>query len=81
MCKNGEKYVVDFACVKSCCIIILHKLTDIHWKASAGFSLHMDRVPMAYHRLANKAPNSNIALLGSFVLSRAISNTPTCNIL
>jgi hypothetical protein len=54
MCKNGEEYVVDFACAKSChhfiCgkLLSLPNLTDMHWKPSAGFSLHMDRMPVAY---------------------------------
>jgi hypothetical protein len=29
---------------------LLHNLTDMHQKASAGFGLHVDRVPMACHR-------------------------------
>jgi hypothetical protein len=47
--KNGEVFVVDFACAKSRRIGILHNLTDIRRKASAGFGLRMDRVPVAYH--------------------------------
>jgi hypothetical protein len=30
-------------------------LTNIHWKASASFGLHVERVPVAYHRTGNKA--------------------------
>jgi hypothetical protein len=48
--KNGEEYVVDFACAKCRRVGILHNLTDIHRNASAGFGLHVDRVPVAYHR-------------------------------
>jgi hypothetical protein len=49
MCKNGEKYVVDFACVKSRCVVILHNLTNMCREASACIGLCMDRVPVAYH--------------------------------
>jgi hypothetical protein len=51
MCKNREKYVVDFACAKSHRVIILHKLTDMHQKLLASFGLHVDRVPVACQRL------------------------------
>jgi hypothetical protein len=46
--KNGEWKVVDFACAKSCHVGILHNLSDMCWKASADFGLHVDRVPVAY---------------------------------
>jgi hypothetical protein len=49
--KNGEEYVVDFACVKCHRVGILHNLTDIRRDASAGFGLRVARVPVAYHRL------------------------------
>jgi hypothetical protein len=48
--KNGEWKVVDFACVKSRRISILHNLTDMRRKPSAGFGLRVDRVPVAYQR-------------------------------
>jgi hypothetical protein len=48
--KNGEWNVVDFACAKSRRVGILHNLTDMRQKLSAGFGLRMDRVPVAYHR-------------------------------
>jgi hypothetical protein len=48
--KNGELDVVDSACAKSRCIGILHNLTNIRRKVSAGFGLHLDRVPVAYHQ-------------------------------
>jgi hypothetical protein len=51
MCKNGEKYAVDFACAKSHRIVILHNLTDMHRKASACIGLCVDRVPMAYQHV------------------------------
>jgi hypothetical protein len=51
MRKNGEEYVVNFACAKCRRIGILRNLTDMRWKASAGFGLRMERVPLAYHRL------------------------------
>jgi hypothetical protein len=47
--KNGEWIVVDFACVLSHRVGILHNLSDMHWKVSAGFGLRLDRVPVAYH--------------------------------
>jgi hypothetical protein len=50
MRKNGEKYVVNFACAKSRRMGILHNLTDMHQKPLAGFGLRVDRVPVAYHR-------------------------------
>jgi hypothetical protein len=50
MCKNGEDFVVDFACVKCRRISILHNLTDIRWKAPASFGLCVERVPVAYQR-------------------------------
>jgi hypothetical protein len=48
--KNGEYNVVNFACAKSRRVGILHNLTDMCQKPSAGFGLRMDRVPVAYHR-------------------------------
>jgi hypothetical protein len=51
MRKNGEDFVVDFACAKCRHVGILHNLTNIRRKASAGFGLHVDRVPVAYHRV------------------------------
>jgi hypothetical protein len=48
MCKNGEYNVVDFVCAKCRRVGILHNLTNMHWKASAGFGLRMDRVPVVY---------------------------------
>jgi hypothetical protein len=48
--KNGELDVVDFACAKSCCVGILHNLSDMRRKPSASFGLHVDRVPVAYQR-------------------------------
>jgi hypothetical protein len=48
MHKNGEEYVVDFACVKCCHISILHNLTNMCQKALAGFGLRVERVPVAY---------------------------------
>jgi hypothetical protein len=42
--------VVDFACAKSRRVGILHNLSDMYRKASAGFGLCLDRVPVAYHR-------------------------------
>jgi hypothetical protein len=50
MRKNGEVDVVDFACAKSRRIGILHNLSDMCQKPSAGFGLCMDRVPVAYQR-------------------------------
>jgi hypothetical protein len=50
MRKNGEGFVVDFACVKCHRIGILHDLTDIRRKASASFGLRMERVPVAYQQ-------------------------------
>jgi hypothetical protein len=52
--KNGEDFVIDFACVKSRCIGILHNLSDMCRKPSASFGLHMARVPVAYHPVAQK---------------------------
>jgi hypothetical protein len=49
MYKNGEWIVVDFMCAKSRRIGILHNLTDMRRKASAGFGLHVDRVLVVYH--------------------------------
>jgi hypothetical protein len=49
MHKNGEDYVVDFACAKSRRVGILHNLTDMHQNPSAGFGLCMDMAPVAYH--------------------------------
>jgi hypothetical protein len=49
MCKNGEDFVVDFACAKCCRIGILHNLTNMCRKALAGFGLRVARVPVAYH--------------------------------
>jgi hypothetical protein len=51
--KNGELDVVDFACAKSRRIGILHNLSDMHRKPSAGFGLRMDRVPVAYHQVGS----------------------------
>jgi hypothetical protein len=51
MRKNGEGFVVDFVCAKCRCIGILHNLIDICRKASAGFGLHVDRVPVAYQHV------------------------------
>jgi hypothetical protein len=51
MRKNGEWIVIDFTCAKSRHVGILHNLTDMRWKPSAGFSLHVDRVPVAYHQI------------------------------
>jgi hypothetical protein len=48
--KNGELDVVDFGCAKCHCIGILHNLTDICRKGSAGFGLCVERVPVVYHR-------------------------------
>jgi hypothetical protein len=48
--KNGEWDVVDFACVKSRRVGILHNLSDMHRKPLASFGLCVDRVPVAYHR-------------------------------
>jgi hypothetical protein len=48
MRKNGEWIVVDFACVKSLCVGILHNLTDMHRKLSAGLGLHAAMVLVAY---------------------------------
>jgi hypothetical protein len=36
----------------------LHNLTDMGWKASAGFGLRVDRVPVVYHRLASRHAKS-----------------------
>jgi hypothetical protein len=47
MHKNGDKYVVDFACAKSRCIVIPHNLTNMCQIASACIGLHMGMVPMA----------------------------------
>jgi hypothetical protein len=49
--KNGEWDVVDFACAKSCHVSILHNLSDMRRKPSAGFGLCLDRVPVAYHQI------------------------------
>jgi hypothetical protein len=48
--RNGELDVVDFACAKSRRIGILHNLSDMRRKPSAGFGLRLDRVPVAYQR-------------------------------
>jgi hypothetical protein len=48
--KNGEYNVVDFACANSRRVGILHTLSDMRRKLSAGFGLRVDRVPVAYHR-------------------------------
>jgi hypothetical protein len=48
--KNGEWDVVDFACAKSGRVSILHNLSDMRRKPSAGFGLCVDRVPVAYHQ-------------------------------
>jgi hypothetical protein len=48
--KNGELDVVNFGCAKSRRVGILHNLSDMRRKALAGFSLRLDRVPVAYHR-------------------------------
>jgi hypothetical protein len=48
--KNGEWDVVDFACAKSHRVGILHNLSNMRRKLSAGFGLRMDRVPVAYQR-------------------------------
>jgi hypothetical protein len=48
MCKNGEWIVVDFTCVKSRHVGILHNLTDMRWKPSASFGLCVDRVLVVY---------------------------------
>jgi hypothetical protein len=53
--KNGEWSVIDFACVKSCCVGILHNLSNMRQKPSAGFGLHLDRVPVAYQRTCPNA--------------------------
>jgi hypothetical protein len=57
MCKNGEVYVVDFACAKSCRVYLyagsrclLHNLTDMRRKPLACISLCVDRVPVVYQR-------------------------------
>jgi hypothetical protein len=49
MHKNGEGFVVNFACAKCRRIGILHDLTDIRRKALASFSLRAERVSVAYH--------------------------------
>jgi hypothetical protein len=48
MHKNGEDFVVDFACVKCHRVGILHNLTDIRRNTSAVFGLRVARVPVAY---------------------------------
>jgi hypothetical protein len=53
MRKNGEEFVIDFACAKSHRVSILHNLTDMRRKALAGFSLRVERVPVAYHQCHN----------------------------
>jgi hypothetical protein len=52
--KNGEWIVVDFACAKSCHVSILHNLSDMHRKPSAGFGLCLDRVPVVYQRTGQR---------------------------
>jgi hypothetical protein len=47
--KNGEYNVVDFGCAKSRHVGILHTLSNMCRKLSAGFGLHVDRVPVVYH--------------------------------
>jgi hypothetical protein len=51
MHKNGECIVVDFVCAKSRRMGILHNLSDMRRKPSAGFGLRLYRVPVAYHHL------------------------------
>jgi hypothetical protein len=55
--KNGELDVVDFACVKSRRVGILHNLSDMRQKPSAGFGLCVDRVSVAYQWYP---PNSSL---------------------
>jgi hypothetical protein len=55
--KNGEEYVVNFACAKCCRVGILHNLINIRQNASAGFGLRVARVPVAYHRLSRRHLN------------------------
>jgi hypothetical protein len=56
MRKNGEDYVIDFACAKSCHVFLyagsrrlLHNLTDMHRKPSASLGLRVAMVPESYH--------------------------------
>jgi hypothetical protein len=58
--KNGELDVVDFACAKSPHVGILHNLSDMHQKLSAGFGLCLDRVPVAYHHFESGLVNFGI---------------------
>jgi hypothetical protein len=58
MRKNGEEYVVDFACAKSRHVYLyvgshrlLHNLTDMCWKPSAGLGLRVAMVPESYQRI------------------------------
>jgi hypothetical protein len=63
MCKNGEIYVIDFACVESCHLSIrhlLHNLTDMRQKPSAGLGLHVAMVPESYHHIPHEAKMQKI---------------------
>jgi hypothetical protein len=57
MHKNGENYVIDFACAKSHRVFLyvgsrhlLHNLTDMRWKLSTCIDLCVGMVPESYQR-------------------------------
>jgi hypothetical protein len=55
--RNRELDVVDFGCAKSRRVGILHNLSDMRRTPSAGFGLHLDRVPVAYQRSRHVRPD------------------------
>jgi hypothetical protein len=60
MRKNGEDYVIDFACAKSHRVYLyagsrhlLHNLTNMCRKPSAGLGLRVAMVPESYHQTSS----------------------------